>query len=164
MAGEHGQGKNYTSAKVLVDTNILAYAYDRSVPEKQARAFAVIDQLAVTRRGLLSTQVLAEFFVVVTRKLAQPLEVGAAYERLANYISSWPVVEVTSLVILEAARGVRDHGFSYWDAQIWATARLNQVKVVLSEDFATNSTIEGVTFLNPFLPDFDYGSLGLTGL
>jgi len=47
------------------------------------------------------------------------------------------------------------HGFSYWDAQIWATARLNQIPIVLSEDFAHGRRIEGVRFLNPFLPEVE---------
>jgi len=55
---------------------------------------------------------------------------------------------------MEAARGVKEHRFSYWDAQIWAAAKLNQVPVIFSEDFASGSTVEGVTFVNPFaIPD-----------
>lgn len=57
---------------------------------------------------------------------------------------------ITDLIVLEAARGVRDHATSFWDAQVWATAKLNQIPVVLSEDFASGSVIEGVRFENPF--------------
>jgi predicted nucleic acid-binding protein len=57
--------------------------------------------------------------------------------------------------VLEAVRGVRDHQLAYWDAQIWATARLNQVPLVLSEDFSNGAVIEGVRFVNPFASDFD---------
>ena len=55
---------------------------------------------------------------------------------------------------LQAVRGVRDHRFSYYDAQIWATALLNQIQVVFSEDF-NPSRIEGVRFVNPFADEFD---------
>jgi len=49
---------------------------------------------------------------------------------------------------------VRDHHLSYYDAQIWATARLNQVSVVFSEDFQGRQILEGVQFINPFAPEF----------
>jgi predicted nucleic acid-binding protein len=58
------------------------------------------------------------------------------------------------MIVLEAARGVREHSLPYFDAQIWATARLNQVPIILSEDFASGTALEGVRFVNPFEPDF----------
>jgi len=143
------------SDRVFVDTNVLVYAYDRSEPEKQRRAFEMLDRLAVTRTGIISTQVLAEFFVAVTRKIPAPLSVAEAYERIRNYLQSWAVVDLTGMIVLEAARGVRDHQFHFWDAQIWATARLNQISVVLSEDFTDGAVIEGVRFVNPFAEGFE---------
>ncbi|NNJ11671.1 PIN domain-containing protein [Chloroflexales bacterium ZM16-3] len=140
--------------RVLVDTNVLVYAYDRADPHKQQQAIAVLDQLAQHDAGALTTQILAEFFVTVTRKLAAPLSAADAYTRIENLLLAWTVYESSGLVVLEAARGVRDHQLSYWDAQIWATARLYQVPVVLSEDFASGSTREGVRFVNPFAPAF----------
>ncbi len=142
------------SAKVFVDTNVLVYAYDRSEPDKQRRALDVLDYLALTGAGAISTQVLAEFFVAVTRKISDPLSVTQAYQRVENYLRSWPVLEVTGLIVLEAVRGVRDYQFSFWDAQIWATARLNQIPVVFSEDFNVDQVTEGVRFVNPFARDF----------
>lgn len=143
------------SAKVLVDTNILVYAYDPANPLKQEKSIKVLDKLASSRAGALSVQVLAEFIVAVTRKIADPLDFEAARNSVENYLRSWTVFDLTGLIILEAIRGVREHRFSYWDAQIWATARLNQVPVVLSEDFASGSTVEGITFTNPFEEDID---------
>jgi predicted nucleic acid-binding protein len=140
--------------RILVDTNVLVYAYDRAEPAKQARAAQVLDVLATSGTGMLTTQVLAEFFVAVTRKIDQPLTAGEAYGRIQNYLQSWPVAEMSGLAVLEAVRGVCDHCFSFWDAQIWATARLNQATVVLSEDFSDGSIIEGVRFVNPFTPAF----------
>ncbi len=142
------------SARVLVDTNVLVYAYDRSAPDKQRRALDVLDRLAVSGAGAISTQVLAEFFVAVTRKIADPLSVPDACERVLNYLQSWTVLEVSGMVVLEAARGVRDHQFNFWDAQIWATARLNQISIVFSEDFNPGQVTEGVRFVNPFAADF----------
>lgn len=141
---------------ILVDTNVLVYAYDRSEPEKQAIAISVLENLATSGAGALNAQVLAEFFVTVTRKLAAPLSVERALESLENYLASWVVFDTTSLVVFEAGRGVRDHRFSFYDAQIWAAARLNQVPVVFSEDF-NPGMIEGVQFVNPFGKDFVLG-------
>lgn len=59
------------------------------------------------------------------------------------------------MIVYEAVRGVKEHKFSYWDAQIWASARLNQISLVFSEDFAHGSLIDGVRFINPLLPGFD---------
>lgn len=142
------------SARIFVDTNVLACAYDRSEPEKQRHALKVLDYLTTARTGAISTQVMAEFFVTVTRKIAAPLTVDECYQRLVNYSQAWMVIDLTGMIILEAARGVRDHQFGFWDAQIWATARLNQIPVIFSEDFSANSVIEGVRFINPFAQEF----------
>jgi predicted nucleic acid-binding protein len=66
----------------------------------------------------------------------------------------WPVFDLTPLIVLEAARGARDHGLPYYDAQIWASARLNQVTILFSEDFSDGQLLEGVRFVNPFSPHF----------
>jgi predicted nucleic acid-binding protein len=66
-----------------------------------------------------------------------------------------PVFSATPQIVLETVRGVRDHQISFWDAQIWAVACLNQVPVVLSEDLNPGAVIEGVQFVNPFAEDFE---------
>lgn len=146
-------------ARALVDTNILIYPYDRTAPAKQVRALEVLDRLAVAGQGLLSVQVLAEFFWVATTKLADPLRVHEAERQIHGYLKAWSVADITPLIVLEATRGVREHRMSYWDAQVWATALLNQVPVVVSEDFQDGSTIEGIKFLNPFSPHFKVAEL-----
>jgi predicted nucleic acid-binding protein len=142
------------SVSVFVDTNVLVYAYDRAYPQKQRQALDALDYLAIRGSGAISPQILAEFFVTVTRKIAAPLSIEDAYTRLENYLHSWVVLEQSGLVVLEAARGVRDYRMSFWDAQIWAIARLNQITCILSEDFSTGSVIEGVRFANPFETGF----------
>jgi predicted nucleic acid-binding protein len=141
------------SDSILVDTNVLVYAYDRSEPQKQTQATRILDYLAARYLGVLSTQVLAEFFVSVTRKIATPLSIDQAYASIGNYLAAWPVLDMTGQVVLEAARGVHDYQFSYYDAQIWAIARLNQIQTVFSEDF-NPGLIEGIQFVNPFDPSF----------
>ncbi|MCX8103544.1 MAG: PIN domain-containing protein [Candidatus Bipolaricaulota bacterium] len=139
-----------TKPSFLIDTNVLAYAYDRSEPAKQAQALALLDR--VVSVSALSTQILGEFFIVLTRKLPKPFPPKIAKERVESYLRAWPVLPMTPLIVHEAMRGVIEHGFSYWDAQVWATARLNQIPIVLSEDFSHGRFVEGVRFLNPFAP------------
>ncbi|GEA13954.1 hypothetical protein MHLNE_20630 [Moorella humiferrea] len=146
------------NASIFVDTNVMVYAYDRSEPEKQVKALQILDLLATRKIGAISAQVLAEFFVTVTRKIKEPLTLEQAQKRIQNYLASWTVLDVTPLIIIEAVRGVREYQLSYWDAQIWATARLNQISTVFSEDFATGSILEGISFVNPFAADFDLAS------
>ena len=141
--------------KVLVDTNILLYAYDRGDPEKQSQAAAVLDRLVMLRLGVLTPQVLAEFFVNATRKIEPPLTTKQAYDRIENYLLSWEVLDLTGPIVLEAVRGVRMYKMSYWDAQIWALARLHQIPIIFTEDFNIGAVIEGVRFINPFARNFD---------
>lgn len=142
------------NANILVDTNVLVYAYDRAAPDKQHTAVAVLDTLVRRRIGVVSTQVLSEFFVAVTRKIGQPLSAADARRRIEVYLQTWTVLDLTGMIVLEAARGVETYQFSFWDAQIWAAARLNQIPLVFSEDFNAGATIEGVQFVNPFAPTF----------
>lgn len=143
------------TAKFFVDTNILVYIYDRSESAKQRMAEAIYDRLTLSGRGVISTQIMAEFFNVTTRRLSQPLSPEAAYRRLENYQRSWDVVNMTPAIVLEAVRGVIAHQLSFWDALIWATAKLNQIPVILSEDFRSGASLEGVRFINPLSDDFD---------
>jgi len=143
------------AADLFIDTNVLVYAYDRAEPEKQARALEVLDKLAHAGAGAVSAQVLAEFAFVVTSKLPAPLTLEEAYVRVENFLRIWRIVDLTGMIVLEAIRGAREHRFNYWDAQIWAAARLNQIPLVLSEDFRDGAVVEGVRFVNPFVDGFD---------
>ena len=141
-------------APILIDTNLLIYLYDQNQPTRQSRAVAVLDQLELIGLGRLSVQSLSEFFSVSTIKITPPLTPSEALNQVNLFIRSWPVFDLTPLIVLEAARGVRDYQMSYYDAQIWATARLNQIPTIFSEDFNVGATLEGVQFINPFSPEF----------
>jgi predicted nucleic acid-binding protein len=138
-------------ARVLVDTNIIVYSYDFSDPEKQQKALATLDRVQKSGQGAISSQVLAEFFAAVTGKIAEPLSLEDAEEQVNLYVQSWQIHDITPFIVREAVRGVREHKLSFWDAMIWATAKMNQILFILSEDFSNNSFIEGVRFLNPFI-------------
>ncbi len=63
------------------------------------------------------------------------------------------------MIVLEATRGTEEHQLHYWDAQLWATAKLNQIDLILTEDLPSAPLIEGVQFLNPFVPSFSISEL-----
>ena len=140
--------------KMLIDTNVLVAAYDRTDPDRQRQALDILDRLVEAGTGYLCAQGLAEFSVFVTHMMAASLSVEQAYERVLRFLQVWPVLEATGLVVLEAVRGVREHGFGYRDAQVWAVARMNQVPVVLSAELDAGRVVEGICFVNPFAEEF----------
>jgi predicted nucleic acid-binding protein len=139
---------------ILIDTNVLVYAHDRGEHRKQGQAIEILAALHTTGNGRLSVQCLGEFFSATTRGQNPKLSTTQAYQQVAYFSRTFQVYDLTAMIVQEAARGVGAYSFSYFDAQIWATAHLNQVPVILSEDFASDSVVEGVRFVNPFTPDF----------
>ena len=143
-----------TGPHVLLDTNVLVYLYDLSTPDKQSHAVATLRTLEEHSAGAVSTQVLSEFFSAATLRLRPPLSVQIALSELERHAQVWTVLQVTTEVILAAARGVRDYQLNFWDAQLWAAAKVHGLGTVFSEDFNSGSTIGGVRFINPFEPGF----------
>lgn len=144
-------------ASVLVDTNLLYYAHDASDPAKQDRAIQTLDDLYHAGAGRLSVQCLAEFYVSTTRGSEPMLSHQEAAQQVDRLYRSWAILPLTSLIVLEAVRGAGDHQLNYWDAQVWATGRLNQVPIVFTEDFQADRVLEGVRFVNPFAEEFEIG-------
>ena len=139
--------------KVFLDTNILVYLYDTQETTKQTAAKETFRELVDSRSAVISPQVLAEFYSATTRKSRSLLTMEEAGDRIRTFNALCEVVPLTGKISLEAVRGVKTYQFSFWDAQIWATAKLNQISIVLSEDFNIGAEIEGVRFLNPLAED-----------
>ena len=137
---------------ILLDTNVLVYAFDLRQPALQQKARTILFQVEETASGCLSVQCLSEFFRVATAKMHLPAD--EMFKQIDYWQSAFPVFSLTPPIVLEAARGVRDYQLSYYDAQIWASARLNQVSVIFSEDFQDGQTLEGIRFVNPFADKF----------
>ena len=140
---------------VLLDTNVLVYAFDRAEQGKRARAMKIILDLQTYAVGCLSVQCLSEFFNAVTRGTNPKLPMNEALQYVQDYLLAFPTHMLTPSIVLLAARGVRDHSLSFYDAQIWACAFTNEVPVVFSEDFQDGQVIEGIRFVNPFVEDFE---------
>ena len=148
------------SPRYLFDTNVLVYAVDPREPAKRDRAREAIRRAVGAGSAALPAQALSEYANVRLKKLRPAVDPGAIGREVERLLLAFPVLPLTGPVVLEALRGVRDHGLSYYDAQIWAIARLGQVGVVLSEDFNPRAVLEGVRFANPLDPAFDPASLG----
>ena len=134
----------------FVDTNVLVYAYDATDPVKHGLARTALESLWDDGTGVLSTQVLQEFYAVATagHKLAmQPRE---ALEIVELY-SAWPVVLLDPVVILNASRLHEQHQVSFWDALIVEAARLAGAHRILSEDLRAGQAFDGIRIDDPFV-------------
>jgi len=145
--------------RYVLDTNILLYAIDGSDAYRQARAQEILRRVGQIPSAAIPVQALSEFSSVALRKFEPPVAPDELLRHVERYLLTFPVLPVTGPVVLEAIRGVRDHRFAFYDTQIWAVARLNQIPVVLSEDFSPGRIVEGVTFLNPLDATFDLEKL-----
>ncbi len=154
-----GSEARETMSRVLVDTNVLVYAHDRSEPTKQRRARHVIERLLDRPETYLTAQVLAETFRALTQRLSAPLSLEEAEDQIMAMRDAWTVLPVTDVVVIEAIRGVREHQLAFWYAQIWATARLHRITTVLSEDLPSPAAVETVSFADPLNEEYDLDQL-----
>jgi predicted nucleic acid-binding protein len=136
------------SAKTFVDTNVLIYAHDADAGTKHQTAKAVLRDLWSRRVGLLSTQVLQEFYVNVTRKIATPLPKPLARTVVDSY-TVW-CIDTTPNEVSAAFRIEDEAGIGFWDALIIAAARKAGATRILSEDLNPGQMIAGVRIENPF--------------
>jgi prevent-host-death family protein len=134
--------------RTFLDTNVLVYCDDESEPVKQQKALEVLDEHTRSRTGVVSLQVLQEYFVTACRKLG--LDTGTA-RRKVEIFAMLIVAEPKVDDILAAIDLHRFHGFSYWDALVLRMAKQTGCSVVLSEDMQHGRVIDGVRIVNPFL-------------
>lgn len=136
------------SGRTFIDTNVLVYAFDSSEPTKQRTA---LDALAKSGdRSVLSTQVLSEFYVVATRKLADPLAPRVAAD-VVGRLSRLPVVETDTSLVRSAIDISMHSQVSYWDGLIVAAAVASGCDRILTEDLSSGATINDVEIVNPFV-------------
>ena len=131
----------------FVDTNVFVYAWDSNASAKQATAIRLINDHA--RKIILSTQVLGEFYISVTRKLQRPLSAERAMDAL-DELRSFPVRSVHAQLVLSAVRRSQVSRLSYWDALIVESALEAGAGVLLTEDLQHVQTFGGLRVVNPF--------------
>jgi predicted nucleic acid-binding protein len=135
------------SARSFFDTNVLVYADDAASPEKQRRAVELVAEHRRAGTGVVSLQVLQEYFVTVTRKLKVDARVA---RRKVELLAEFDVAAPGVADILAAIDLHRLHGFSFWDALILRSAQQAGCSVVFSENMQGAQEIDGVQVVNPF--------------
>jgi predicted nucleic acid-binding protein len=136
------------SARSFFDTNILVYTDDKGSLPKQRRALELVAQYRRDGAGVVSLQVLQEYFVTVTRKLSVDAQVA---KRKVEILAEFDVVTPELADVLAAMDLHRLHGLSFWDALVLRAAKQGGCRVLFSEDFQHGREIEGVRVVNPFL-------------
>ena len=136
--------------KVFFDTNVLVYAFDRAEPEKGAVARRLIHDCGAKGRIVLSTQVLQEFYVAVTKagKLILP---HSEAEDIVNDLAEFPLLQVDRTIISLAMKRHHAGAFSFWDSLIVEAALRSGCTQLLTEDMHDGLQIESLTIRNPFV-------------
>ena len=139
------------SDKVFFDSNILIYAYDTRDPNKQSQAQALLLKATQSQTAVLSAQVLGEFFVVVTRKIPQPMSSSEAAEVIAE-LGAWEVMPLDFSLVQRAIVTQQKYGTSYWDSLIISAAERAGCVRIYSEDLNNGELYHGIEVQNPFQP------------
>jgi predicted nucleic acid-binding protein len=135
--------------KVFVDSNVLVYAYDVDSAAKQRIASQLLKEIWAAGAGVISIQVLHEFYVTVTRKLHARLLRETARGLVHDY-SSWEIQAIEPADVIAASELEERFQLSYWDALLVLSASKAGAKSLLSEDLNPGQVILGVRIENPF--------------
>lgn len=135
--------------RVFLDTNVLVYVFDGDERAKQAVAARILEEAGASGRHVLSTQILEEFYVTVTRKLAKPLSHADAQKAVAA-LALLPVVQIDAASVVAAVARAGERRLSLWDALVVQSAVEGGCTTLLTEDLQHGQTIDGVRVENPF--------------
>ena len=131
---------------LFVDTNVLVYLFDLDEPEKKAVAETLFRDHSDIR---LSTQVLQEFYVTVTRKLGRPMDPRQALDAVAHF-AVYPVAVISQELVLKAIGRSIDSRISLWDGLILETALAQRADLLVTEDLQDGWKIGSMRVWNPF--------------
>lgn len=133
----------------FLDTNILVYAYDKTAGPKHGKARSLVARLWSERQGALSTQVLQELYVTLTRKIKRPLPPEAARARVRN-LGRWTLVSPGLADVLAPVDLSQSASISFWDALIVRAALQTRAITLWTEDLQDGWTVQGLQIRNPF--------------
>lgn len=135
----------------FIDTNILVYAYDSANPEKQKIAQSILTQAINNENAIVSTQVLGEFFTVITRKAKPSLSNNEALE-IIECMRFARIQEIDFPMVKKAIEICDNYSISYWDSLIISAAERAGCECLLSEDLNNGQKYNTVVVSNPFKP------------
>jgi predicted nucleic acid-binding protein len=136
-------------AKNFLDTNILVYAYDRSAGQKHDLATQLMESCLENENGCSSIQVLQEFFVTVTQKIAMPLDHQTA-RQIVTDLTRWRLHTPKANDLLQAIDLQQSYQLAFWDALLVQSAACLGCKQLFSEDLNHRQVYGGVQVINPF--------------
>jgi predicted nucleic acid-binding protein len=136
------------TSRTFLDTNILVYAFDAGEAAKQARSRELLTT-GDPDEFVISAQVLNEFYVATTRKLATPLAPHTA-EQAVRSLSRFDVVAMDARLTIRGITRARESDLSLWDALVVEAARHAKCERVLTEDLNSGQDFDGVSVVNPF--------------
>jgi len=135
------------NVRSFLDTNVLIYTDDQRYPEKHQRACELVKEARSSGLGVISLQVLKEYFAAATRKLGVPLAVAKGKVEIFARLQ---VVTFEPGDILESIDLQESYQLSFWDAMILHAARKADCRILLSEDLNPGARLAGVEIQNPF--------------
>lgn len=138
------------SARTFIDTNVLAYLFDDSEPKKRDKARRRLETAHAETELVVSTQVLQELYVALTRGNSPVASSEVAAEAVRE-VATLTVVQIDAQLVLAAIENHRRHRISFWDALIVSAAIEAGCDTVLTEDLNEGQDLDGVRVENPFL-------------
>ncbi|MGH9503748.1 MAG: PIN domain-containing protein [Terriglobales bacterium] len=139
------------SGRFFLDTNIFAYTFDAKSPAKARRAAQLVRQAVDSGQGVVSYQVVQEFFNVAFRRFQQPMTVAEAEQYLITVFRPLLAVHSSPALYVEAMRIAEKYHLSWYDCIIVAAALQGECGVLYSEDFQHVQKIDHLRIENPFL-------------
>jgi predicted nucleic acid-binding protein len=138
------------SGRFFLDTNLFVYTFDDTAPAKGKKAAQLIRRAADTGEGIISYQVVQEFFSVALRRFAKPMSVAEAEQYLITVLRPLLAVHSSPAIYFAALRIREEYRISWYDSLIVAAALEGQCDRLYSEDFQHGQKIEGLRIENPF--------------
>lgn len=138
------------SDRVFLDTNIVVYAHDKTDPDKKAKSQAILFECLRTGTGVISAQVLSEFFVTITQKIEQPISPDRARKEIV-LLSTMATIDIDATLVVEAVNIKERWQLSYWDSLILAAAERAGCEKVYSEDMSDGQCYGSLTVCNPYV-------------
>jgi predicted nucleic acid-binding protein len=139
------------SGRFFLDTNIFVYTFDTRAPAKAKKSAQLIRRAADTGEGIISYQVVQEFFSVAFRRFPQPMSIAEGEQYLITVLRPLLAVHSSPAIYFEALRIAEKHRLSWYDSLIVAAALEGQCEKLYSDDLQHGQKIESLRIENPFV-------------
>jgi predicted nucleic acid-binding protein len=139
------------NGRFFLDSNIFVYSFDTSSPRKALRADALIRKGIETRSGIVSYQVVQEFFNVAFQRFSKPMNGADAEQYLSTTFRPLLAVQSSHALYAEALRIRARFQFAWYDSLIVAAATEAECEILYSEDFQDSQKVGNIMIANPFI-------------